>query len=345
MTIDAIKIRQTVDEDLPQILNLLDIGLGSSSAKLRTKIFWQWKHVKQPFGESIVYVAEADGQIVGLRTFMRWAFSNLDDHGDKHIWQAVRAVDTVTHPSYRRLGIFRKLNEVALKAAQEAGVDLIFNTPNAQSGAGYLKQGWHNVGILPLYFRIDRWKDSIKAGYNLLLKKGRQSGTQWQPETLEPISRQDREVFNKLAMETKIGNRQLKTNFSPGYFRWRYAEHPFVTYYKLPFDQANHYLIVRPNIRFGVRELVICEVPESINNGWDRDEIENILNRCRCSYVVGHSNQYHPNQGFFKGIGLRTAPQQFGINLFVYPLSKNASLENLLRLDKWAFSLGTLEVF
>ena len=345
MITDSYQIRRAVDGDLPQILDLLEVGLSSTASKLRTPVFWQWKHITQPFGPSIIFVAESDGQIVGLRAFMRWAFTSLNGGGEEQHWQAVRAVDTVTHPAYRRLGIFRQLNEVAIGAAKEAGIDFIFNTPNAQSGAGYLKQGWQEVGTLPLFFRINQWKDTVKAGYNFLLKKGRIADVQWQPTNIEPITQGDQDLFHRLANSTVEMNRQLSTQFSPEYFEWRYAKHPYVTYYKLPVDQANHYLVVRPNIRFGVRELVICELPELVNNEMYEDEIARTLKKSGCSYVVIHSSRYHPNQNVLEGIGFRKMPQQFGMTLVVYPLSDKAAEKNLLQLNEWAFSMGTLEVF
>ena len=49
-------------------------------------------------------------------------------------------------PAFQRRGIFRKLTLAAIEAAEQDDVDLIFNTPNPKSGAGYLKMGWQHVG-------------------------------------------------------------------------------------------------------------------------------------------------------------------------------------------------------
>ncbi len=38
----------------------------------RTPELFAWKHIDNPFGRSIILVAEAEGTIAGLRAFMRW---------------------------------------------------------------------------------------------------------------------------------------------------------------------------------------------------------------------------------------------------------------------------------
>ena len=82
---------------------------------------------------------------------MRWRFTT----GNTTV-RAVRAVDTVTHPEYRRYGVFSALTNKAVEQAKNEGVDLIFNTPNNQVLPGYLKLGWNYVSaIRPLQSLTD----------------------------------------------------------------------------------------------------------------------------------------------------------------------------------------------
>lgn len=82
-------------------------------------------------------------EVVGVRLFMRWRFVGLG-----RTWQAVRAVDTATHPDHQGRGIFKALTLHALDEARDRGVDFVFNTPNDQSRPGYLKMGWQQVATL-----------------------------------------------------------------------------------------------------------------------------------------------------------------------------------------------------
>src|SRR3954462_4949881 len=95
----AIAPYTTADE--PAVLDLLRSSLGEGPAGTRTAEFFRWKHLANPFGPSFMLVARSDGEIIGLRAFMRWRFSaGGRDHA------AVRAVDTATHPAHRGRGIF-----------------------------------------------------------------------------------------------------------------------------------------------------------------------------------------------------------------------------------------------
>jgi GNAT superfamily N-acetyltransferase len=81
--------------------------------------------------------------------WLRWRFVATGRR-----WDAVRAVDTATHPEYQGRGIFRRLTTSSLDAAARGGRRHVFNTPNEQSRPGYLKMGWEEVGKLPSAVRF-----------------------------------------------------------------------------------------------------------------------------------------------------------------------------------------------
>jgi GNAT superfamily N-acetyltransferase len=146
----ACEIRGYRPEDEAGVLGLLAAALGEGPTGDRTVEFFRWKHLENPFGPSYVLVAEADGRIVGLRAFMRWRF-----RVDGREVRAVRAVDTATHPDYQGRGIFSRLTRQALDELS-GDVDLVFNTPNAKSLAGYVKMGWQSVGRIDVDLRTRR---------------------------------------------------------------------------------------------------------------------------------------------------------------------------------------------
>ena len=133
--------------DIPQIVALLKISLGEKLMP-KSEAYWNWKHEQNPFGKSKVFIAKENNEIIGVRAFMRWSWEH-----ELHQIQAVRAVDTSTHPSFQGKGIFTKLTMAAVEACKKEGVDLVFNTPNTSSMPGYLKMGWQPAGKMPLYFR------------------------------------------------------------------------------------------------------------------------------------------------------------------------------------------------
>ena len=140
-------IREATQNDIPQILKVLKASLGETSSK-KTEEVWRYKHIDNPFGKSLVLVAEEEGEIVGVRAFMRWKWQK----GEK-IYSAFRAVDTATHPNHQGKGIFKKLTLKALEIGKERGDHFVFNTPNTQSKPGYLKMGWKEVDKLEIQLR------------------------------------------------------------------------------------------------------------------------------------------------------------------------------------------------
>ncbi len=141
-------VRQASDDDLPHILELLESSLGWVPDE-QYSAFYRWKHHQNPFGRSPAWVALDGQRIVGLRVWLRWRFRRRG-----RTWQAVRAVDTATHPDYQGRGIFRRLTTSSLEVLMAEGVSHVFNTPNEQSRPGYLKMGWEQVGKLPVGVRF-----------------------------------------------------------------------------------------------------------------------------------------------------------------------------------------------
>lgn len=144
----SVEIRRAAPEDSDAVLALLARAMGWGSDD-RFRRFYDWKHVENPFGASPSWVAVLDGRIVGLRAWLRWRLTD-----GVEMLRAVRAVDTATDPDVRGRGVFRRLTEGSLAALEEDGTDLVFNTPNAASGAGYRSMGWRDVGTLPVAVRF-----------------------------------------------------------------------------------------------------------------------------------------------------------------------------------------------
>ena len=141
------QIREADHSDIPRILKVLKASLGESSSK-KTEEVWRYKHIENPFGESLVLVAEEKDEIIGVRAFMRWQWQK-----GGQIYSAFRAVDTATHPDHQGKGIFKKLTLKALEIGKERGDHFVFNTPNTQSKPGYLKMGWKEVDKLKIHLR------------------------------------------------------------------------------------------------------------------------------------------------------------------------------------------------
>jgi len=175
-----------------------------------------WKHFANPFGPSALWVAVADGRVIGLRCLLRWELVTPDGH----VLRVARAVDTGTDPAHQRQGVFTRLTTAALDALTDEGVAFVFNTPNAQSRPANLTLGWQVVGRLPAAVR-----PSGARGLVALLR-ARTPATRGALPC--PAGESAAAVFDDRARaEALLGGGRpasgLATHRTPEYLAWRYG--------------------------------------------------------------------------------------------------------------------------
>jgi GNAT superfamily N-acetyltransferase len=214
------QIREAIPADIPEIVSLLKQSLGETLMP-KSVGYWNWKHNENPFGKSPVLVARERGEIIGVRAFMRWQWVYNNE-----IFNAVRAVDTATHPSFQGKGIFKKLTLSLLEFCKANNDSFVFNTPNKSSKPGYIKMGWRACGNLPIYFYPIK---PIKILRNLIL--GRQGSVDLSVEQSSLAYYLDHPALDELiAANKKLSVDYIVSNHSREYFKWRYRDNP-VAYY------------------------------------------------------------------------------------------------------------------
>ncbi len=332
--------REATEGDLDQIQELLHSSLGPGSVP-RTLEFWHWKHEKNPFGRSPAWVAVADDRIVGLRTFLRWRWR----HGAQEI-AAVRAVDTATHPDWRRQGIFWRLTRESLARLDAEGCSFVFNTPNKRSGAGYRKLGWRSALKPALYIRA--LKPLRMAGAALRADESRSPADL---SSLPPVSDllKWRGLDSLLSEYHADWGARLHTPRSPAYLRWRYAEIPGVDYRSLWTSDGDDSLAIvfRTRLRRSMREVLLSEI---LVRG-DRASLprllepllEQLAEQSDVDYLVAAAPSRSPEARGLRVAGFRHAPT--GPTLMVRPLDGSRLGDAELASDFWQLSIGDLEIF
>jgi GNAT superfamily N-acetyltransferase len=331
----GVSVRPFVDEDLPRVLGLLDASLGGGPAGRRPPEFFTWKHLDNPFGRSLLLVAEHDDRLIGLRAFMRWRLAA----GDRDL-TAVRAVDTATHPDFQGMGVFSRLTRAALDA-MEGQVDLVFNTPNGKSGPGYLKLGWREVGRVPVAVRVRRPLRLLTS------RRARPGGPAPAPPvaagpaaaTLEDADA----VAALLGREPTPGG--LATPRTVEYLRWRYGAAPLLGYRGVAEERGGELTglaLFRVRPRGGLWESTVAEVLA----GGDPATARRLLRQVAAAAPVDHLTLHAPAGSPLARAARRCGylPSPAGIRLVVNP--RTAGIDpDPTRLDAWALSLGDLEVF
>lgn len=313
-------IRPSTNSDIPNIINLLKISLGESLMP-KSEDYWTWKHVKNPFGESPVWVAEEDKKMIGVRAFMRWNWRI----NNKQI-RAIRAVDTATHPDYQGKGIFKSLTLGLLKQCNNEGIDLVYNTPNEKSKPGYLKMGWVEAGQLPVNI-------SIKNPLNVIKSKFQKNKT---TKFLQIVDKQDFGV--KRAIDNYVFNFNSKkfwhTSYSKEYLNWRYAQIPIIPYYAHYNSRACIFFRLKTS-GLGV-EVRICDTFGDLVE--ISQLIKEVFKTCKFDYmsIDGFSPLNLP--------GIFRLKQGFGPDVTLRALTKN-NINDFSNFSNWHPTLGDLEVF
>lgn len=316
---EPIRIRSFRDEDLPRVLDVMAQALGEPPGLGRTPELFAWKHIHNPFGRSIMLVAESGDRVVGFRAFMRW---RLTLPGGE-VLSCVRAVDTATDPAFQRRGIFRDLTLRGLDAAGDDGVDLVFNTPNESSRPGYVKMGWTVVGPIGVMIRP-------RPG---ILWKRRSDILAWQPpgggNPAEAIARGALRRIRK----TPAG---LRTPRTQEYLRWRFTSHPTARYAVVG-DETGA-VVLRYNTRNGRQEVVVSELagPAAAR------VVRSVTRTAPCDYLVGWFSRNGPERRQAILGGLVPVPRTVALTLVVRPL--RALPIDVASLRNWDLSLGDLEL-
>ncbi len=106
--------------------------------------YFEWKYERNPIiDEPLVYLALADGDVVGMRGMM----GALWEGGDGSSAEIPIAGDLVVHPDHQTKGIVRQLMEYALHDAGTRGYRYVLNlSGNRYTQLTSLRMGWRMVG-------------------------------------------------------------------------------------------------------------------------------------------------------------------------------------------------------
>jgi GNAT superfamily N-acetyltransferase len=331
----AVTLRPYRDEDETAVLDLLTASLGGGPAGTRPPEFFRWKHLENPFGRSYMLLAEAHGQIVGFRSFMRWRF----DVSGASI-RAVRAVDTATHPDYQGLGIFRRLTTTAIEELRSEA-DLIFNTPNDKSLPGYLKMGWRRVADMPIRVRVRRPIRFVRHVRSRHVLATSSAGT----GPAEGIAIRDASWADAAALLRVGHERSMTTPRDETYLRWRYGNAPLLSYRVTEERRGTDLrgiVVYRVRRRGGLREATVSELfvrPD------DRACASRLLRRVAREADVDHLTCSFPAGSVQAGAAWRSGflPSPEGLTLVANPL-RDMDVD-VFSVASWSLSLGDLEVF
>jgi hypothetical protein len=201
-----------------------------------------------------------------------------------------------------------------VKMATAEGVDLVFNTPNPQSGAGYLKMGWREVGPIGVMARpLGRfWRRS---------------------ESLPKVTGSSRWDDRDVSDRSPLG---LRTPRRADYLRWRYGRHPTARYSVV--DSRDGLTVMRSNVRNRRGELVVSDL---FGTGAAR-AVRQAARSTDAGYMVGWASKHLPERERLVSAGLLPVPRLAALTLVARPL--RAMPLEVTDPRSWDLMLGDLEL-
>jgi hypothetical protein len=203
----------------------------------------------------------------------------------------------------------------AVEAARLDGLDLIFNSPNPRSKAGYLTMGWLEVGAIGVLVR-----PKVKS----LL--GRRTGL---PSVSGSATWNDPVITDR----PPLG---LRTPRTPQYLGWRFR-HPFAGY--VVTGNAEGLAVLRPNRRNGRKELVVSDL-------FGPDAGKTLRQAARgtdADYLVGWFGSGAPERRHTRAAGMFQIPAVKALTIVAQPL--RSDLDSIVSdLRNWDLALSDLEL-
>ncbi|HAH38893.1 MAG TPA: hypothetical protein DEQ87_05275 [Algoriphagus sp.] len=310
-------IRKAEEKDVGSIIQLLRSSLGESLLPKSIE-FWRWKHLDNPFGPSPVLLAEENGELAGVRAFLKWEFSQGSE-----IYKCGRAVDTAVHPNHQKKGIFTQLTQSLLDQVKQENYDLIFNTPNTKSLPGYLKMGWKKWGRLPL-----------KIQFYISFRPSDIPRNNFEWDAAAPLIQEFEAIPNP-----KID--LIQSRLKPGYIQWRYQNCPVADYSYIS-DFKSYLLVYRiKEVKWG-KELRVCDLFcgenfEEIEKKELNEQFRNLIKQEEIRFSTFSGLSYNADK---LDLGISPVLQR-GPLVTIKPLKEILHDQQLM----WNWSLGDLELF
>ncbi|MEE3368571.1 MAG: GNAT family N-acetyltransferase [Planctomycetota bacterium] len=328
--------------DSTDIVSLMNLALGRTTEVQRDAAYWHWKHECNPYGHSLILLAKVAGQLVGMRSFMRWNLRVQDQ-----IVPVAKPVDTVTHPEFQRRGIFRMLTQAACQRAATAGVCFLFNTPNRNSLPGYLQLGWREVGRLPVRVRPRR-PLVIATGLLRSWFGGTRPAVRQRCKCTAPTAAEV--LADRVEIETLLATLPVRTSATTvrnyPWLRWRYGEHPHADYRAVVFREGGELAglaFCRMRRRRGLTEAILDDVLVRE----DREEtmaalIQQLLRAIGADYIVAHAGHHGPFGRLWRRCAW-PAPRRTSLSLLGRAIGPLPAGWDAFDQAQWNLCLGDLE--
>ena len=317
--------------------------------------WWRWMYQENPAGKNKIWLAKHDDKIVGQSAIVPVMIKIGTE-----VVTGFQAIDTMTHPEYRRQGIYETLARTSYDQAANEDIHIGFRFPNKTSHLiAITKLGWFDVAPRQFWVKPINWKNVVKhqiknrflsrllatCTFSILNKaflRARKTPTVEGVTIGEVSSFDDRinEFWNKISNQYQIILVRDKN-----YLNWRYVTVPDITYCKYIAEKAGEihgYSVLRcrqeGNIKLGVifdilaqsQEIAHCLVSKAIQR-FEYEKVDIVLCRMIANKTLCQA---------FRKNGFISIPFIKGGYFCAYSSSPRISQETLKDHRNWFVQLG-----
>lgn len=319
--------------------------------------WWNWKYRFNPSGDPVIWLAESDGKIVGQYALTRARIKIANE-----VNSIAQSVNTLTHPAYRRQGIFETLARMAYDEAAQRGIIFIYGFPNELSYPGFIKKlGWSDLGTIRAWIIPLSVKNICKKYiHNRLLSKVFEIGSCAVLNVLYRAAKAHRTkglIISEISsFDERADDLWLKVSKDPrimvvrdrSYLNWRYFDIPnvkFTVYLAENDGQTLGYAVVKCEEYNGLKlgrifDLAVPPGQENITYSLLLKVIE-FFKKERADLIVYRIISNKSQYRILRKCGfINSFPIAKHARFIVRPITSNISQKVLLDSDNWFVQTG-----
>lgn len=293
------KISSYVSGDEHQIKDLQKLIYGDElEPEKESSGFWKWEFINNPYEKAFINTAKVDKKIVGHYAVIPLEYKLLDD-----IVKAGLVVDIMTHPDYRKQGMFVSLGRSSMDWMKNNGFAFSTGYPYKDNVMpGHKKVGWEEVFDLNVYvIPIDTKNISVTLSKNKIKQKMLNLGLKTyitfrkykcsskdkniKITKLERFPKNIEKFFDKVNDDFSfIQNRTFE------FLKWRYDDTPdrkYGKYFLYDKEMLSGYVVVRKMKIFNLSTLFIVDMLGITNFHYELllDHIYNLYSRSNIDLI------------------------------------------------------------
>lgn len=336
-------------------LSLLSFGEGVN----QSLAMYRWLFDENPYnprGQNMMYVMKEGEQIIGSDGLLPFELQV----GDRTVLSA-HSVKSMTHPDFKRQGIFKTMTLNSLAKAKEHNLSVVIGLANKASYPAYEKFGWPTLYERDIYIRPiniynplrKKLKLSFLAGIGataflaydgirLWLKKAKVK--KYRAKMHIEVPESAGACFDRYRTHFKI---MIVRDYK--YLNYRYNKRPDVKYDTITIEDENDQVVAFAVLRVvKLAHSTMVSVAENFANPKDEKAVEALTNAMieyactkKADYIVASCGKHEPFPRIFRAFGFQTNKKPLSNNMMIAcATSDSFDMHALAGYENWFITQG-----